>query len=40
METTKRKATRKIKKFDFSDNNSTVALVGPVVGVLPMGLQL
>ena len=32
METTKRKATRKIKKFDFSDNNSTVALVGPVVG--------
>ena len=33
METkVKRKATRKINKFDFSDNNATVALVGGLVG--------
>lgn len=28
----KRKATRKIKKFDFSDDSATVSLVGPSVG--------
>lgn len=28
----KRKVTRKIKKFDFSDENATVSLVGPSVG--------
>lgn len=28
----KRKATRRIKKFDFSDENSTVSLVGEAVG--------
>jgi len=28
----KRKATRRIKKFDFSDENSTVSLVGDAVG--------
>lgn len=28
----KRRATRKIKKFDFSDKNATVSLVGPSVG--------
>ena len=31
-ESTKRKATRKIKKFDFSSDDSTVSLVGPAVG--------
>lgn len=31
-ETTKRKATRKIKKFDFSSDDATVSLVGPAVG--------
>lgn len=31
-EQVKRKATRKIKKFDFSDENATVSLVGPLVG--------
>ena len=39
METTKRKATRKIKKFDFSDNNATVALVGGLVGGPATGLN-
>lgn len=32
QEETKRKATRKIKKFDFSDESATVSLVGPAVG--------
>lgn len=40
METkVKRKATRKINKFDFSDNNATVALVGGLVGGPATGIN-
>ena len=35
----KRKVTRKIKKFDFSDENATVSLVGESVGGSANGWQ-
>lgn len=37
--TTKQKATRKIKKFDFSGEDATVSLVGPLVGGSANGYQ-
>lgn len=37
--TTKQKATRRIKKFDFSGEDATVSLVGPLVGNSANGYQ-